>query len=296
MTPTPAGTAPDTPAPGTSRLGVAPLSALDLSVTDYVRAAAGAGFAEVGLRAARILDSDPEFPLDVDSEAFAAIERAIADTGVTVLDVEVFSIGPGTTPADWEPILEVGRRLGASYLNVVGNDPDFGAFTGQVVRLSRDARAVGITPVLEPIAYRPFDSFRRALELAERAGCAVELDVLHFQRTGATLELVASAPEAFPILQLCDAPARLGTRLGELRELAGAEDPLLLQAAESRSLRQLVGEGDAPLAELLRILPDDVHLSVEVPNVNVRGELNGAAYLALLAERTRQALAVLMGS
>jgi|GEM_PF-5674853 len=271
-------------------LGVAPLTALDLGVAEYVLAAGAVGYTEVGLRPAPVSAGDPPFPLDLESPEFARIEAAVARSGVRVLDLEVFSLSPGVGPEQWEPVLAVGERLGASYLNVVGDHPDRAAFDQLVVALTRDARSVGIVPVLEPIAYRPFDSYIWALELAERADCRVELDLLHLLRTGAGVELVASAPEAFPIVQLCDAPVRLEERAPRLTELAGSEDLTAWQLAESRSLRLPVGEGDAPLAELLDALPAEVHLSVEVPHVDMRGDLDGAAWLELLAVRTRETL------
>lgn len=280
---------------GKPRLGVAPLTALDLSVVDYVLAAGRAGYAEVGLRPARVSRSDPFFPLDVRSPEFSRLEEALATAGVRVLDLEVFAIGAGTGPEEWDPVLEVGARLGATYLNVVGDHPEAAAFDELVIRLSRDAAAVGIVPVLEPIAYRPFDSFEWALRLAERAGCKVELDLLHFLRTGASVELIASAPEAFPIVQLCDAPAELSSRSRRLQELSESEDPEAWQVVESRSLRLPVGDGDAPARQLLEMLPDDVHLSVEVPHVDLRDGRSAAEWMSWLADRTRQTMATWPG-
>jgi sugar phosphate isomerase/epimerase len=277
--------------PSVPVLGVAPLSALDLTVPEYIRAAAEAGFSQVGLRAARIADTDPEFSLDPSSGSFRKVEAALADTGLGVLDLEVFSIAPGVGPDHWWPVLDIGARLGARYLNVVGDHPDRSAFQDAVTRLSADARSVGITPVLEPIAYRPFDDFGWAVDLARTAGCAVELDLLHFLRTGAAPELVEADPDLFPIVQLCDAPAEIGGRRERLGALSGSADPQAWEPVESRELRLPLGEGDVPVSRLLRALPCDVHLSVEIPNVDLRGDRDGASWLRELYRRTVAALA-----
>lgn len=268
-------------------LGVAPLSALDLSPTEYIRAAAAAGFSAIGLRASPVGHGDPEFPLDISTSGFRDITSALGESGLEVLDLEVFSIGPETSSDDWLPVLDVGAELGASYLNVVGVHPSLEAFEEIVGRLTEDARDRGILPVLEPVAYRPLNDFNEAVRIARTVGCAVEMDVLHFIRTGASLDMVAANRDLFPILQICDAPARLDDQRADLEAIAaerGGED---LQIIESRSLRLPPGQGDGPIRELLQTLGGATRLSVEIPNVRLRGELSAADYLRLLCQTTQ---------
>ncbi|GAA1682370.1 hypothetical protein GCM10010977_30080 [Citricoccus zhacaiensis] len=267
-------------------LGVAPLSALDLSPTEYIRAASAAGFSAVGLRAYPVGDGDPEFPLDTSTSEFRDITSALSESGLEVLDLEVFSVSPETSQDDWLPVLDVGAELGATYLNVVGIHPLLDAFEEIVGRLTEDARDRGILPVLEPVAYRPLNDFTEAVRIARTVGCAVEMDVLHFIRTGASLDLVAANRDLFPILQLCDAPASLSDHGARLEEIAAERGSDELQVIESRSLRLLPGQGDGPIRELLAILGDATRLSVEVPNVLLRDGLPAADYLRLLHETT----------
>jgi sugar phosphate isomerase/epimerase len=264
------------------RLGVAPLSALDLPPAEYIRAAAAAGFAAVGLRLHPVSPSDPPFPLDPRTAEFRDVAAALEETGTEALDAEVFSITPATRRAEWQAVLDAAEALGIRYLNVVGDHPHAAAFADTVEQLSIDARAHGVLPVLEPIAYRQLDNYDDAVALAQRAGCAVELDLLHFMRTGARLETVANHPLLFPILQLCDAPLLLEDHGTVLEELAGGTDLHLRMVAESRFLRLPPGAGDAPIHALLEVLPDSVHLSVEVPNLPLRGGLPAGDYLRLL--------------
>jgi sugar phosphate isomerase/epimerase len=206
----------------------------------------------------------------------------LRDTGIQALDAEVFSITPATQRADWMVVLAAAEALGINYLNVVGNNPDAGAFGEAVGRLTDDAREHGILPVVEPIAYRHLNTYDDAVALAAQTGCAVELDILHFIRTGARLETVADHPGLFPILQLCDAPLLIDDHGLVLEELAENSDPLLRMVAESRFLRLLPGAGDAPIHALLEVLPDSVHISMEVPNLPLRGGLPAEEYLQLL--------------
>jgi sugar phosphate isomerase/epimerase len=192
-----------------------------------------------------------------------------------VLDIEVLSIGADTTRDAWLPALELGAELGARYINVVGEDPDAGSFAASVARLSEDSDQFGIVPVLEAVAFRPFNSYAAAIALAREVGCLVEADALHFQRTGASIDEVRANGELFGILQLCDAPA-----LATL-------DPLV----EARSHRLLPGEGDVPLRMLIDALPENIAVSVEIPNDALLAQHGVDGYFSLLHTRATEFLA-----
>ena len=50
--------------------------------------------------------------------------RRMGDTGVRVLDAEISRIDPQTVIAKYEPLFETAAALGASFLNVMGDDPE----------------------------------------------------------------------------------------------------------------------------------------------------------------------------
>lgn len=268
------------------KLGVAPLSALDVTVEEYVVGAAAAGFAAVGLRAFPVLDTDPQFP-KLGSQRFSDLRHLLSDEGIEVLDLEVFSVRPDTVRDTWLPVLDAGQQLGASLLNIVGDHPSLAAFEEIMTELTADAQTFGIVPVLEPVAYRHLNDYPKSVEIARAVGCKVELDLLHFMRTGATLEFVEEHREMFPILQLCDAPQDILSIREALLPHAASDGKQDLMMAESRSMRQLPGEGDAPIDQVLKILGEEVPVSVEIPNAAQRGDLDAAAYLLLLAEHAR---------
>lgn len=273
-------------------LSVAPLSALDVPVVEYIQAAAQAGFSAVGLRANRVSQSDPAFPLDVSSTHFSDVTAALNDTGLEVLDLEVFTVTPQVERRDWMPLMEVGAELGAQYLNVVGAHPSFGPFEEVVAELTVDAREHGLKPVLEPVAYRDLNNFNRAIDIARNAGCAVEMDILHFLRTGADLDTVRANRDVFPILQLCDAPRSLADHGDLLRDVAVKTGEGDLAVAESRGLRLLPGDGAGPIREIISVLGPSTRVSVEIPNVAVRGDRSAGQYLALLHKAAQNYLAI----
>jgi sugar phosphate isomerase/epimerase len=244
-------------------LAIAPLSVFAVSPADYIAGAASAGFTTVGLRVIGITPNEPVV------RAASEVRLVLEDTGVRVLDIEVLSIGADTTRDDWLPALEIGAELGARYINVVGEDPDAGSFAASVARLAEDSRDFGIVPVLEAVAFRPFNSYPMAIALARELGCLVEADALHFQRTGASLDDIRANSELFAILQLCDAPA------------VATLDPL----TEARAHRLLPGDGDIPLRELITALPEGVPVSVEIPNDELLARHGVDGYFALLYAR-----------
>ena len=272
-------------------LGVAPLSAVATPAIEFIRAAHGAGFTSVGLRPYAVTDTDPPFPTEVSSKDFKEIRSALEETGLQVLDIEVLSVTPTLRREDWLPGMEAGAELGASLLNVVGDDTSLTRFTDTVSRITDDARAYNLLPVLEPVAYRPFNSYPLAFDIAADTGCAVELDMLHFLRTGADIQTMASHAELIKIVQLCDAPRRTSDHGHALRRLSTDDSATALAIAESRALRLLPGDGVAPIADLLKVLDPDVPLSVEVPGETVRSDRTVKENLTELHARTTNYLA-----
>lgn len=99
-------------------IGLAALTVRELRPHEQVSVAAQTGYDFVGLRlipvAGQVLP-----PFDE-----RETERRLADTGLRVLDVEVFRLEPGTNVAAFEPTLAAASRLRASEILVHGADPE----------------------------------------------------------------------------------------------------------------------------------------------------------------------------
>ncbi|MHA6669480.1 sugar phosphate isomerase/epimerase family protein [Homoserinimonas sp. A447] len=259
-------------------LGIAPLCAIGATPAEYVAAAASAGFDFVGIRVSPVTEVDTVYTPDGDE--FRELERLIADSGLFVLDTEVFRMTEHATAELWMPLLEMSARLGARLFNVVGADPDLSRLADSVGSLTRDAASFGITPVLEPLSYLPLNSYTAAVDIALAVGCAVELDGLHAIRTGLDPRLVAEHPDLFPVFQVCDAPAVL-VEWGEERP-PGARPGDSDMIIESRLNRLLPGRGDSPLGELMAALPRATPLAMEVPNLELQARHSVDEYIELL--------------
>jgi hypothetical protein len=140
--------------------------------------------------------------------------------------------------------------------------------------MTEDGRNFGIVPTLEAISYQPVASVRQAARIASEAGCQIVLDTLHFNRfAGAGSEdqwdALRAHAASVQLLQLCDGPAKRPT----------SRDALV---QESRSERDIPGEGGFELAKVVALLPDELPVSVEAPSdrrVAELGELEWARRL-----------------
>ena len=108
----------------TRPISLAALTVLELTPPEMVDCAAEAGFSHVGIRLLPATPTEPQYDIVGDTPLLREVERRLADTGVKVLDVEIFRLKPDTRVGDYEAAIATGARLGASELLVAANDPD----------------------------------------------------------------------------------------------------------------------------------------------------------------------------
>jgi sugar phosphate isomerase/epimerase len=281
----------------TRPIGLAHLTLLRLSPPELVAVVAEAGYDFVGIRVKAVTAGERQYPMEPGSPMSRETVRRLHDTGLAVRDVEFLTLGPTTGPDDWRPALEAGAALGAHTLSVVGVDPDRGRLTDTLARLTADSAAYGIRPALEPISYQPVSRVADAAAIARASGAALLLDSLHIQRGGSSLDDVrALEPDLVPCLQLCDGPLAVPESLELPPELplGMTADGSVLQI-ESRVQRQVVGDGEFPLAGLLAAVPPATPVSVEVPHATLQARLSPRDFAALNL-RAVQALLAREGS
>ena len=251
--------------------GLAALTVLELPPAEQVSAAAAAGYDCVGLRLIPVAGQPVVHPIDV-----REIEARLAATGLRVLDVEVFRLSAETRVADFEPALADAGRLGASQLLAHGADADASRLADNFGRLCDLAGAYGLAVNLEPMPWVDVSSVAKAKRLiaaAGRSNAAVLVDPIHFFRADNRFEDLAGL--SFNYLQFCDARAE---RPADDREL-------MHQAREDR---MLPGEGGLDLAGLLRALPANLPISIELP---LARKLDPEARARLVLEATLKFLA-----
>lgn len=229
------------------QLGLAALTCLELTPSDLVSTAAEAGYDYVGLRLIPVANQVLA-PFDVRD-----IERRLRDTGVRVLDVEVFRLAPDTVVGDFERHVASASRLAAKELLVHGADPDEGRLVENFGRLCDLAARYRLNVSLEPMPWVEISNVRKAKRLlaaAGRANAALLVDAIHFFREDNRFDELEGVRANYA--QLCDAHPG---RPAEPRELM----------RQARSDRLFPGEGALDLQGLLAALPSGLPLSLEVP-------------------------------
>lgn len=221
---------------------------------ETVAAAATGGWDAVGLWVE---------PTDWTAATTREVCGRLADSGLSVLDVEVVWIRPGPLDPAHKRIIDIGAEVGARNVLVVSSDADTGAATAKFAALCAHGRAAGLRVALEFGYFTSVHSMADALAIiagADDPAAALLIDPLHLARTGGTPEDVARLPRhLLPYAQLCDAPA------------AGpGKDDVDAVIREAVDERLQCGEGELPLDSLLRALPAKLPLSIELRSKYLR--------------------------
>jgi len=235
----------------TRALGLAALTVLELPHEEQVSVAAETGYTHVGLRLVPVAGQPYQYPVDA-----PAIKARLADTGVRVLDVEVFRLMPETQVSGYEPAMAAAAELGAAHLLVHGADSDAARLADTFGRLCELAARYRLTANLEPMPWVEVSSVQKALAILRAARCAnsgLLVDAIHFYRAGERPEQLAAVPQEYlHYAQFCDARRE---RPSDMQEII----------RQARADRLMPGEGGLDLAGLLRTLPAGLPLSLEIP-------------------------------
>ena len=259
----------------TRPISLAALTVLELTPPAMVDCAAEAGFSHVGIRLLPATPTEPQYDIVGDTPLLREVERRLADTGVKVLDVEIFRIKPDTRVVDYEAAIATAARLGASELLVAGNDPDEARLIDSFAAFCDLAGSYGLGADLEFMPWTDAKDLPQAARIIERTGrdnAGLLIDPFHFSRSRSRIEDIATIPPSrFHFMQFCDVPAAI---------------PPTMEAilAEARGERLFPGEGGVDLLGLLRAVPRDLPLSLEIPTLTLAKTVDAT-------ERARRALA-----
>lgn len=184
------------------------------------------------------------------------VALALAETGLCALDLEVVWFKPGEAASAHDAMVDIALALGARNVLCVSSEPDIAQTKRRFEHLCRRAEHSELRVVLEFLAITEIRSLALALEVvrdvAHPAG-GILVDALHLLRTGSTAQDLRDIdPHLMPYLQLCDAGAALADASPE-----GLLDDALY-------LRQLPGEGELPLRDILARLDTQLPLSLEI--------------------------------
>jgi sugar phosphate isomerase/epimerase len=259
-------------------LSLAHLTMLDVAPPDLVHFAAEAGFDAVGIRVQAAHPQEEPWPMLGDSQMMRDTEKSLRDEGISVLDVEVIRLRADTAGAEHAPILDAGARLGARFIIVASDDPDVSRAADNFATICDLASPLGILPVIEPMVYTEARTLDAACSIAARNTAhpgGVLIDSLHLHRLGARpQDLTDIAGHWLPYVQICDThrvlPGSFDLPSRFPRNQSTRAEPVALEA---RAFRLLPGDGDLPLLDLLRVLPDHLPVSVEAPCYSLQQSL-----------------------
>lgn len=237
------------------------LTVLDQPPPEVIKIASEIGFTQVGLR---LLASRPEalsYPLNRDKAMLGETLRLMRETGVEVFDVDVCKLTPTSKIADFEPMFEAAAALGAKSVLVTCGDADDSRFKSNLGAFCDLANKYRLTADLEFMLFTPpVPTLPVALEIIEdigRPNLGVMVDTIHFDRTGASPEVLRSIPRnRLNYIHLTDARREKPTSLEDLTE-------------DSRAYRMIPGEGGLDLVTILRNLPRNLPLCIEVSNARL---------------------------
>jgi len=240
---------------------------------DTIKAAVAGGFDAVGLWIEPPVWT-PQLTRDV--------KRALADSGLPLLDVEVIWIKPQSDMSEHKRCIDIGVELGAKNVLCVSSDPDLSATAARLAELCVHAEGGGIRVALEFGVFTEVKTIgmaRAVLDAVEHPLRALLIDPIHVDRSGATAADVAAVPPALlPYAQFCDAPAE-------------RPDPQDFNAViiDAIDLRMQLGEGRLPLHAMLRALPAGIPLAIELRSKALRDAYPDACERALVTGRATRA-------
>ena len=226
-------------------IALAPTSLPNTEPLEYIDAASKAGYEAIGIRLFR----SPGlrygfFPVAGNAALMQEVRSAIADAGLEVYDILSFYMQPEMDLESMVPALEFGAEIGAQYALVIGDDPEWGRMVENFTRFCETAGRLGMGAAIEaPVVSRVVNTLPLAVKLIDESGsrnAGISIDPFQFTRAGHTPGLIKQFDRKyFPYTQINDGIAESGFCM--------------------------VGEGTAPLGDMLDALPQDLPLSLECP-------------------------------
>src|SRR4029453_8558650 len=128
---------------------LAHLTVLSLAPPQVIDVAARPGYRYVGLRMTRVTPDEVLYDLARDRALMRETKVRLADTGVAVLDTELFRMDPTLGPDAFVAELDATAELGAHHIIAQLPDPDRERATGRFARLCDLAKARDIFVSLE---------------------------------------------------------------------------------------------------------------------------------------------------
>lgn len=196
----------------------------------------------------------PPFSLKKDPALRSDLRAALRHHGVSITLGDGFLVVAGGDMRARAADLDIVAELSIPRINVVSLDSDLGRTFDEFAVLAELAAQRGISTVVEPVpglAVADLPTALAAVRHVGRSDFRLLIDTMHVSRSGSTPPDVAAIdPGQVGYAQLNDATRR--PRSADYLEEAMYE-------------RLAPGEGELPLRDIIRALPDGLVIELEVP-------------------------------
>lgn len=240
------------------RIGVEYISVFGISPPDLISIAADADCHHVSMilsRADYNPNNYPYFSLLDDKALRAETLARMRDRDVAIALVDGFAVFPDSDFTALRPMFDLLGEFGVTRINMVSMDPDRGRTLDQIGGIANLARDYDLTATIEPCPVLTIRTMAEALEVIGRIALPnvkLLIDTMHLARVGETAaDLARVDPSLFGYIQISDAPAAMPSPKAYMDE--------------AMNDRQIPGEGELPLVDIIAALPDDLIVSAEVP-------------------------------
>jgi sugar phosphate isomerase/epimerase len=240
-----------------------------------------AGYDYVSFRPVPLGTKDePKHLLAEDRKLMAETKRALASTGMKLLDVELARIVSEKKPSDYIPVMEVAAELGGTRLISSAWTPGKNYIVDFYSELCDLAKEYGLTVDFEFVTWSAVKTLKEAKDIlitAARDNCGILIDTLHFHRSRVRLEELDGIPrEWFHFAHICDGP-------GEIPDIGDTEALVRTGRAE----RFYIGEGGIGISAIVDRMPE-IPLSIELPHLERSREFGYAEHAARCIESARK--------
>lgn len=256
---------------------LAQLTAVHASPPQLMRIAAATGYDHVGLRLLEVTGGDA-WPLASDPRLLRETRTVMAETGVSILDVELVRLTPEFDLESLRPTMDVAAELGVRHILTQAHDADWARLVHNFGSLCDLLASYSLTAEVEFLTWtkmRDVENVMRLLGAANRQNVGIAIDSLHFYRSGCRPESLRNVPQhLFHFIQISDAPAAGPTSV----------EGLIFAARENRFDP---GAGELDLRSLLLELPPDISIAVEIPNRRLAARMSDEERAKSALEATR---------
>jgi sugar phosphate isomerase/epimerase len=252
-----------------TEFSLAQLTVLGCAPPELIYIASMTGYDNVSIRPIYMgLPGEPNYDLASNKVMFKQTKRALAETGLKLLDIELARVYDGMDPKRYLPAMEVAAELGGKHVlsSIWTTDRNF--YIEKFGEICDLAKQFGLTVDLEYVPIAGVFDLAGAVDVirsVNRENAGLMIDIHHFQRAKDKVEDLLKLPrEWFHFAHLCDAPSEIPTERDEMTRIL-------------REARSYVGEGGINVSSIINSMPQ-MPYSIELPNLEYVKEFGYAEH------------------